>query len=456
MVDDSLLPPTIALKTHDLARQKACATQTLFPGTCVVTVEALETALLPSEKGQRCDFCLCRPLEAKRLARCSGCAEFWYCGPICQKMQWNKHHRRICKRYNRYLASQEYQSLSISERVDSALLSHLAAATLSPESDRVGLQAKLSAPALVFFDLMKGPVVNRRSLPLVGLDSSNRTFVEGAEDMYSRFGNNNFIVHSHLNSCAHGIFPLASRLFNHSCDPNCVAKYRFTRGKPVIMEVVAISTIAMSEELTIPYLDPALPFQTRQEALSVNYGFRCSCSVCTFQKNVSAPPPHANLETELCDFVDSHIIPLYPSQDSKMEQGDTIGTRRSLPDRLYPVLHADYLPGLAEEFSRASHEGEYDRALASGRTLLALYFVLYPPYYPQIGMHALEITKTAWNAVVTCEQEHGDNVVRVTEYEKLARFYYNVTVGVIELLGPEGDEGGPLEELHVMRSLLQP
>ena len=283
------------------------------------------------------------------------------------------------------------------------LLSQLSTTLLS-DPEPVVPQANLSTPLSVFFDLMKGPLVNRRSLPSVGLDSTHSAIVE---DIYARFGNNNFIVHSHLNSCAHGIFPMASRLFNHSCNPNCVAKYRFTSGKPVRMEVVAISTIKTGEEvrvtflswsclltiyqLTIPYLDPALSFQTRQESLWMNYGFRCSCSLCAAQKTLKPPPPQADLEDQLCDFVDSHITPIYP-QRSTMRTLGSRGARWSLPDRLFPVFHADYLPKLSEEFSRASHEGDYDRALHSGRTLLALYFVIYPPFYPQIGEYSRRVS----------------------------------------------------------------
>ena len=143
------------------------------------------------------------------------------------------------------MASPEYQALDVSERVDSMLLSQLSTTLLS-NPEPVVPQANLSTPSSVFFDLMKGPLVNRRSLPSVGLDSTHSAIVE---DIYARFGNNNFIVHSHLNSCAHGIFPMASRLFNHSCNPNCVAKYLFTSGKPVRMEVIAISTIKTGEEV---------------------------------------------------------------------------------------------------------------------------------------------------------------------------------------------------------------
>lgn len=60
-------------------------------------------------------------------------------------------------------------------------------------------------------------------------------------------------------------------------------------------------------------------------------------------------------------------------------------TLLDLPKSLYPLLHPDYLPALSEKFSKASHEGQYDVALSAGHTLLALYTVLYPPNFPQIG-----------------------------------------------------------------------
>lgn len=71
------------------------------------------------------------------------------------------------------------------------------------------------------------------------------------DELYSRFGNNNFAIHSHLVSVAHGIFPLASRLFNHSCVPNAAAKYIFTESEPPCMEIVALREIRPGEEVSI-------------------------------------------------------------------------------------------------------------------------------------------------------------------------------------------------------------
>jgi hypothetical protein len=162
-------------------------------------------------------------------------------------VQWEQHHRKLCKRYNAFLASANYQQLNEYDRIDSILLSQLVAAVFSDREYTIP-HAGLSSPISVFFDLLKGPTANRRNFPLCRLGVVN-TPAHVVEEIQSRFGNNNFLVHSHLNSCAHGVFPLASRLFNHSCDPNCVAKYRFVDGEPVTMEIVAIREIAVGDEV---------------------------------------------------------------------------------------------------------------------------------------------------------------------------------------------------------------
>lgn len=70
-------------------------------------------------------------------------------------------------------------------------------------------------------------------------------------------------------------------------------------------------------------------------------------------------------------------------------------------------------------------------------------------------MHALELTKTAWNAIIAGEQSgippSSDTTRRL---EGAARYYLELASQVLNTYGPEGDEGGPQEELRVMRSLL--
>jgi len=48
---------------------------------------------------------------------------------------------------------------------------------------------------------------------------------------------------------------------------------------------------------------------------------------------------------------------------------------------------------LSDRFGKASHEGEYNIAIESGATLLALYLLVYPKNYPQIGISSPLVAK---------------------------------------------------------------
>lgn len=58
---------------------------------------------------------------------------------------------------------------------------------------------------------------------------------------------------------------------------------------------------------------------------------------------------------------------------------------QSLPPEIRCFLKEDYIEHLSGVFSQSSHDGPYDRALESGTTLLAMYLLIYPENYPQIG-----------------------------------------------------------------------
>lgn len=159
-----------------------------------------------------------------------------------QALDWGSQHKRICRRYNRYIASESYQAMAAHERMDALLLSHLVAyisCLESPIEDE-------SSPIYTFLSLLRGPV--DVTVPSLCYETS-AVSRELALELYSRFGNNNFAMHSHLNTYGHGIFPLASRLFNHSCVPNAAVKYITTSAQRVQMEVVALRPILPNEEV---------------------------------------------------------------------------------------------------------------------------------------------------------------------------------------------------------------
>ena len=84
----------------------------------------------------------------------------------------------------------------------------------------------------------------------------------------------------------------------------------------------------------------------------------------------------STLERRLRDFVDIDFL-----------RGPSLPNRpiESTPPALYPVLREEYLTRLSSTFSESSHQGQYDLAINSGMTLLALYVLIYPSNYPQIG-----------------------------------------------------------------------
>jgi hypothetical protein len=159
-------------------------------------------------------------------------------------MQWKAHHKKMCKLYNQHTSSHHFQSLPSHEKLDSLLLAHLlycVVSTMPLENDSVS----------TFRSLLPGPA-SSCDIPVPPFGPS--VTADSVNDLYSRFGNNNFAIHSHLTTIGHGIFPLASRLFNHSCIPNAAAKFILSPPEPVTMVVVALRDISPDEE--VRFLSP--------------------------------------------------------------------------------------------------------------------------------------------------------------------------------------------------------
>ncbi|KAF8557564.1 hypothetical protein OG21DRAFT_1406979 [Imleria badia] len=452
MFSPSVVPENLSLQHHPTARDKAVSTCCLSAGTVILSVRSLTSLLLPNEKGRRCDFChSLAPQDRGHLQRCTGCASYWYCDSKCQTSHWRTH-KKYCKNFNAFCASLQFNQLESHQRLDALLLTHLLAecsarGTETKKGDDPGLS--------IFMSLLPGPVASQDAPPpppSCPLLTSHRP-VQTASELFSRFGNNNFSIHSHMTTLAHGVFPLASRLFNHSCVPNAIAKYRIAPAKEVVMEIVAIRVIAPGEEICIPYVDPAL-VETRQHMFRFTYGFMCTCPSCTAFKllDISQPVPEKSalesLSSRLCEFVfpDSHPDAIrLPSSQVHLE---------TVPAEILRIFRESCLTSLCESFSAFSHDGPFESALKIGLTILAFYVVIYPPNYPQIGMHLLEMAKTAWNAFIT--MEGAGPLTRPAGLKLLAqvRAYLELSNPVWTVIGPEGDEGGPLAEIQVLERLL--
>ena len=176
-----------------------------------------------------------------------------------QKFQWKMHHKRLCKAYNSYVASSKYQALQDHEKFDSLLLSHVLA--------HMSLQANPysfpdSHPASTLLSLLPERGNSNGALAICPaiIPPPPANLVD---QLYSRFGNNNFTIHSHLTSVGHGVFPIASRFFNHSCVPNIAPKYTFCEAQStVIMEIIALRDIQPDDEAWVFFDVAVLPMLT--------------------------------------------------------------------------------------------------------------------------------------------------------------------------------------------------
>ena len=73
----------VILVDHPASRSRTLARHCISAGTIVTLVPALSAVLLDGEKSKRCDFCFRLPQD--KVRKCTGCAEYWYCGPICTR-----------------------------------------------------------------------------------------------------------------------------------------------------------------------------------------------------------------------------------------------------------------------------------------------------------------------------------------------------------------------------------
>jgi len=161
-----------------------------------------------------------------------------------QNLHWALNHKRICRIYKTFVVSGPYLPLPEHERLDALLLSHtiaqfsLLATPYAPKAD---------SSSEILMSLLPRPIGNPSAVPVMPVKPPPPDDL--VDKLYPRFGNNNFVIHSHLTGVGHGVFPFTSRLFNHSCMPNAVAKYRFSPGQSIIMEIVALRDIHLDEEV---------------------------------------------------------------------------------------------------------------------------------------------------------------------------------------------------------------
>ncbi|KAK3370654.1 hypothetical protein B0H63DRAFT_487371 [Podospora didyma] len=86
------------------------------------------------------------------------------------------------------------------------------------------------------------------------------------------------------------LYPEVARI-NHACKPNCIIRHSSTT---LIMEVVAYTDISPGEELSVSYVPLNLVSDQRSSMLKGQWGFNCTCPLCSDAKASTASDDNRN------------------------------------------------------------------------------------------------------------------------------------------------------------------
>ncbi|XP_012566679.1 histone-lysine N-methyltransferase SMYD3 isoform X1 [Hydra vulgaris] len=240
------------------------ALQDIKRGVEILKEEPLACILTNSKyRGIRCDYCYSEP---EKLLKCSKCKFIAYCGKVCQASDW-KMHKYECKCLTKSAPKQPPDFCRLVSQLifnfyynkKNTLINNLYANKGNISNAR---KEAFFTFAAVLVEYLQDVNININDIDIYGL-------------MCKASCNSFAITNAELNSLGTGIFSSAS-LFNHSCDPNCVATFN---GRDI--SIRAIKPIAEGEELMLSYISILATSDVRQLELRESYMFTCKCTVCS-------------------------------------------------------------------------------------------------------------------------------------------------------------------------------
>jgi len=245
-----------------------------------------------------CAYCFAKP---PKLFRCSKCQTLRYCGRECQSKDFAQHKwecayrskRNGCSggRWEDSTAEQHHQELILLLRT----YGELQQCKKRKRDQCTKIDDLVQCGSHHWDEMVLAPKNREQSLTYSSLASVltdvlpnswlNPQHIEG---VLRRFQANNFgIVNAMHATIGQGVYPHGA-LLNHSCDPNCLLRYR----EGTTMEIVTLRPIEAGEELTHSYVD--LMKYTEQRSLELRnvHGFQCQCKRCKGEITVSLPELH--------------------------------------------------------------------------------------------------------------------------------------------------------------------
>ena len=155
------------------------------------------------------------------------------------------------------------------------------------------------------------------------------------------------------------------------------------RGEITLLQEARHNNNPIFLKITVPYLDPALPYSSRQAMLKHSYGFTCICQKCEYQSNLSALPPIPSSPEELKAL--ELVLKDYALISTDFKLSDILRVPQGLPVGCQCLLRDEYLSGTTAKFDKATQEGRLEDGVENGLNVLALYVLAYPRNYPLTG-----------------------------------------------------------------------
>jgi hypothetical protein len=144
----------------------------------------------------------------------------------------------------------------------------------------------------------------------------------GEDPILDRINTNAFTAN--MGSYIHGdyfwaLLPETSR-FNHDCRPN--SAYYFN-SETLSHHVHAVREIRPGEEITISYLTPYLQTHQREHKIQSQWGFKCSCNLCTAPKHMQDISDH---RLSLIPALEEELNNLKPSRTATPSTAELLVT----------------------------------------------------------------------------------------------------------------------------------
>ncbi|KAI8640328.1 hypothetical protein BD408DRAFT_419900 [Parasitella parasitica] len=426
-------------------------------GTTLLTQAPLASVPFPSERLDRCNYCL----RKGNLQCCSKCHSAYFCSQECFLKSWIHFHRGLCglADYSKdallnvdqwlldrtALTLASFDTLPTKTNVQILALNQLEVVAANDTVDRLLVQsAKEKLGAIAHYTLSELSILWQRvqiaSFPITDSDMQ-------------------------LDPVAVGIYPITSQYVRHSCRPNASVIYE--QGHQLI---IALEDIPQNAPITISYVDLIATKSQRQEALKARFGFDFHCDCIRCQGDYAGLDRLLERDT---DMTDEHIeqtllqqlkawsvlemVREYGSKDVAMplESLDAphlahficrmiapdiyvpaFSNKRSTAamyyDKLSPLTQLKYtcdedarriLPAIeallgipptpfltiravkiAEKvLSRCISESKWVEASRCTIYLYMLYRLVYPTLYPKMVYHSLLMARACWNSLVQLE-----------------------------------------------------